>query len=162
MAHLEAPERAALEPLEHRAPALLAWVTARFSAMVRAGRLTEQRLRSVDRNLTLLNEALGGCERIVQTPVPFAYAQHIKVLVTLFCYSAPFVFAEQMGWATPLAVGFLAFALMGIDEIGVEIEDPFGYDPNDLPLEAIGELVEKTSADVLAGAPSTPPVSRVA
>jgi putative membrane protein len=31
--------------------------------------------------------------------------------------------------------------MFGIDEIGVEIEDPFGYDPNDLPLDAIGETI---------------------
>jgi ion channel-forming bestrophin family protein len=34
----------------------------------------------------------------------------------------------------------VAYAMFGIDEIGVEIEDPFGYDPNDLPLDAVGQV----------------------
>ena len=45
----------------------------------------------------------------------------------------------EMGWYTGLASAIIAYAMFGIDEIGVEIEDPFGYDPNDLPLDSIGE-----------------------
>jgi ion channel-forming bestrophin family protein len=69
--------------------------------------------------------------------VPFAYAQHIKTFVVLFCFTVPFAKTETMRWYTPIASGLLAFALFGIDEIGVEIEDPFGCDENDLPLDDI-------------------------
>jgi putative membrane protein len=48
---------------------------------------------------------------------------------------------QTMGWYTPLAAAVLAFGLFGIEEIGVEIEDPFGHDPNDLPLDAMNERV---------------------
>lgn len=38
----------------------------------------------------------------------------------------PFCVADSMGWTTvPIAVG-LAFFLFGIEEIGVQIEEPFG------------------------------------
>lgn len=40
--------------------------------------------------------------------------------------------------------------MFGIDEIGVEIEDPFGYDPNDLPLDAIGARIDEDTALILA------------
>jgi len=36
----------------------------------------------------------------------------------------------------------------GVDEIGVEIEDPFGDDPNDLPLDAIGAGIETAVAEI--------------
>ena len=42
-----------------------------------------------------------------------------------------------LGWFTVLATTFISFAFIGIEAIGVEIEDPFGQDPNDLPLEGI-------------------------
>ena len=87
-------------------------------------------------------ESLAGCERILRTPVPFAYAQHIKTLVAIFCFTAPFTMSDAMGWLTPIASGLLAFSLFGIDEIGVEIEDPFGYDANDLPVDAIGDGID--------------------
>ena len=122
----------------------------RLRAEADAGRLSEQRLQLMDANLTSFNDSLGGAERILKTPIPFAYAQHIKIFVVLFCFSAPFVMADVMGWATPAAVAFLALALFGIDEIGVEIEDPFGDDPNDLPLDAIGEGIEKAVAEIVA------------
>ena len=118
------------------------------SGEAKAGRLSEQRLQLLDANLTAFNDALGGAERILKTPIPFAYAQHIKIFVVLFCFSAPFAMAEVMGWATPVASALLALALFGVDEIGVEIEDPFGDDPNDLPLDAIGTGIEKAVGEI--------------
>lgn len=145
---LTADERDALAGVTFRAPLVTRWIADRLRAEAAAGRLSDVRLQMLDVNLTSLNDALGGAERILRTPIPFAYAQHIKIFVVLFCFSAPFVLAEVMGWATPAACGLLALALFGIDEIGVEIEDPFGDDPNDLPLDAIGTGIEKAVAEL--------------
>lgn len=146
---LTGTQRAALDGITFRAPVITGWIGERLRDEAAAGRLTEQRLQLFDANLTALNDALGGAERILRTPIPFAYAQHIKIFVVLFCFSAPFAMAEVMGWATPAAVAFLALALFGIDEIGVEIEDPFGDDPNDLPLGAIGTGIEKAVGEIV-------------
>lgn len=43
----------------------------------------------------------------------------------------------DMGWYSPMAAAVVAFGLYGIDEIGVEIEDPFGRDENDIPMDAL-------------------------
>jgi ion channel-forming bestrophin family protein len=143
-------ERTALAAATFRAPLVTRWISDRLRAEAAAGRLSDIRLQLFDGNLTSLNDALGGAERILRTPIPFAYAQHIKIFVVLFCFSAPFVLADVMGWATPAACGLLALALFGIDEIGVEIEDPFGDDPNDLPLDAIGAGIEQAVAELTA------------
>ena len=58
--------------------------------------VTELRLNRMDQTLSEMNEALAGCERIRFTPVPFAYAQHIKVFLALFCYTAPFAMVHGM------------------------------------------------------------------
>jgi len=136
-----------------RAPIVTAWISSRMRDEANAGRLTEQRLVALDANISVLNDSLGGAERILRTPIPFAYAQHIKIFVVLFCFSAPFAMVDIMGWATPVASALLALALFGIDEIGVEIEDPFGDDPNDLPLDAIGAGIDRAVIDILAAAP---------
>lgn len=146
---LDDVQRRTLEGVAFRAPVVLRWIGERLRSEAAAGRLPEQRLQAFDANLTALNDALGGAERILRTPIPFAYAQHIKIFVVLFCFSAPFVMTEAMGWATPPACALLALALFGIDEIGVEIEDPFGDDPNDLPLDAIGNGIEKAVAEIV-------------
>jgi len=143
-------ERATLEPLSSRPAVVLTWISARLVTQLAAGRLSEQRLQACDANLTSLVDSLGGCERIARTPIPFAYAQHIKSFVLLFCFTAPFAMVDTMRWLTPAVSGLLAFALFGIDEIGVEIEDPFGYDDNDLPVEDIGKTIERDTAEILA------------
>ncbi len=143
-------ERVALEPITFRAPVVTGWISSRLRAEASANRLTEQRLQAFDTNLMSLNDSVGGAERILRTPIPFAYAQHIKIFVVLFCFSAPFVMADVMGWVTPIASAFLAIALFGIDEIGVEIEEPFGDDPNDLPLDTIGSGIEKAVTEIVS------------
>jgi putative membrane protein len=149
-------ERRALTPRVARAPLVLAWISRSLAALARQGKLTEPRLQLLDANLTALVDALGGAERIVKTPIPFAYAQHIKTFVVLFCLTAPFAMAESMKWYTPIAAGLLAFALYGIDEIGVEIEDPFGDDPNDLPLDRIGDSIDAGIRDLTEGSREAP------
>ena len=49
----------------------------------------------------------------------------------------PIGLVDSLGWFTVLATTFISFAFIGIEAIGIEIEDPFGQDPNDLPLEGI-------------------------
>jgi putative membrane protein len=146
---LTADERAALEPVASRYVSVAGWLARTLAAAADAGRLTETRLLLMDGNLTALLDAWGGCERIVRTPIPFAYAQHIKSFLFLFCVTVPFAMVEAMGWGTPIAAGVLAYAMFGIDEIGVEIEDPFGYDPNDLPLERIATTIATDTDTVL-------------
>ncbi|MCE9577587.1 MAG: hypothetical protein K8W52_30840 [Deltaproteobacteria bacterium] len=147
---LTAEERAALGPVANRAPVVLAWISARLRSLSAAGQLRDTQLLLIDQNLTTLNDHLGGAERILKTPIPFAYAQHIKIFVVLFCFSVPFAIVDQMGWATPPVSAVLALALFGVDEIGVEIEDPFGDDPNDLPLDAIGNGIDRAVAEIVA------------
>ena len=161
-AHLTADERRALAGVTHRGPVITEWIGRRLRGEAAAGRLSEQRLQAMDANLTAFNDALGGAERILKTPIPFAYAQHIKIFVVLFCFTAPFAMADAMGWVTPPAVALLALALFGVDEIGVEIEEPFGDDPNDLPLDAIGQGIEKAVGEIVAGAAETAPPVRAA
>ncbi len=145
--------RAAMEPAQHRPAVMLSWISGRLCALARAGRLTEHRLAVMDANLTALHDSLGGCERILRTPVPFAYAQHIKTFLMVFTFTAPFAMVDALHGYTPVAAAVLAFALYGIDEIGVEIEDPFGHDANDLPLDAIGEGVEAVTRETVERRP---------
>jgi putative membrane protein len=149
-------ERAALEPIACRPLMAMRWISDRLGARADAQLLAEGRLRMLDAHLSFIAECLAGAERILTTPIPFAYAQHIKAFLALFCLTAPFAMVQTMGWATPIAAAIVAFALFGIDEIGVEIEEPFGYDANDLPIDALGEAVNRDADQLVA----TPRLSR--
>jgi putative membrane protein len=141
--------KATLLASKARPQAINAELTRTLDVLRREAGLSDAQQLAMDQNLTALTDAFAGCERILRTPVPFAYAQHIKIFVVLFCYTAPLAMSEAMGWYTPLAATLLCLALFGIDEIGVEIEDPFGRDPNDLPLDAIAEGLEKGTLAVV-------------
>jgi ion channel-forming bestrophin family protein len=149
---ITADERARLAEVSCRPLHVLAWIGARLAARAGAGRLSEQRLVLLDANLTSYVDSFGAAERIMKTPVPFAYAQHIKTFLALFCFTLPFAIVDAMGWATPAVAAVVAFALFGIDEIGVEIEDPFGHDANDLPLDRIGATIATDVTALLATA----------
>ncbi|WP_242049066.1 bestrophin family protein [Planktothrix sp. FACHB-1365] len=89
----------------------------------------------LNRSLDQIIMLLSGCERILNTPLPRPYSIHLKHLLLLYCFALPFQFVQELDWFTIPVVGIISFALLGIEDIGVEIENPFGYDRNDLPLD---------------------------
>ena len=96
----------------------------------------------VEQSLTALTDIQGGCERIKSTPIPYSYTVLMHRLVAVYCGLLPFGLDETIGWATPVVVLFVSYALFGLDAIGDEIEQPFDLDPNDLPLSTISRTIE--------------------
>ena len=98
--------------------------------------------------LNLRVDQQGGCEKIHKTPLPFIYASLIKMSLTLYVFSLPFVLIEKVGFAAPAIAALVALGMMGIEEAGVEIEDPFGLEPNDLPLEQLCTTIARDTAQL--------------
>ncbi len=96
-----------------------------------------------DQNVQQLIDALGGCERIKKTPLPFAYMVHIRRALILYCFTLPFALVESYGPGAIVGTLLVAYIFFGIEEIGVEIENPFDGDDNDLPLGRICATVER-------------------
>lgn len=124
-----------------RFPVILAWTSQKIHELSQS--IPAPLKTSLDTNLSQLSSVMMEIKRIQQTPIPFAYAQHLKIFLVLFCYTLPVALVSQMGGWTIIASCISTFALFGIDEIGVEIEDPFGDDPNDLPIAETLLLSEK-------------------
>jgi putative membrane protein len=76
----------------------------------------------------------GACERIHGTPLPYPYMVHLRRALLLYCFTLPFALVREFGWITIFDTVMVTYIFFGIEEIGVEIEDPFGHDDNDLPL----------------------------
>lgn len=103
----------------------------------RAGTLTDIQHQMLDADVQALVDHLGGCERIKSTPLPFAYAVHLRRALVVYCGTLPFALVETFQEWTMLVSGLVAYILIGIEEIGTEIEGPFGDRHNDLPLDRI-------------------------
>lgn len=89
-----------------------------------------------------LNEVLVGVERVLQTPLPIAYSIAISQITWVYVLMLPFQLWESLRWVTIPGCIFAAYIILGIAAIGREIENPFGMDVNDLPLEAYCEELE--------------------
>ncbi|KAF2276578.1 UPF0187-domain-containing protein [Westerdykella ornata] len=93
--------------------------------------------------LTTMNDVLTGTERILNTPLPVAYSIAISQITWVYILLLPFQLYKSLGWVTIPASVFAAYIILGIALIGREIENPFGDDVNDLPLDAFCEQIRK-------------------
>jgi putative membrane protein len=132
-------------------------ITAALAEARRRGVISDIVFVELDRNVQLLIDYVGACERIHRTPLPFAYVVHLRRALILYCYTLPLALLDTFGWGTPVVTLLLGYALFGIEEIGVEIEDPFGADDNDLPLERFCATIERDLRPLLPGPDAGPP-----
>ncbi|AFZ27772.1 putative membrane protein [Cylindrospermum stagnale PCC 7417] len=110
-------------------------------------RLSMDELLAMNTSLDGMVEAFIGCERILTTPIPLAYAIYLKRLLLIYCFALPLKLVHDLHLWTGVIVALISFILLGIEEIGNQIEDPFGNDPNDLPLDEICTNLVNNLAD---------------
>ena len=102
------------------------WLRRALNAAQAAGTLSSVWCQVMDEQVTHAIENFQSACRLVFVPMPFPYAQVVKFVITLFVGVTPFAIVDQLGWATPTASFVLALFFWAVEEIGVEIEDPFG------------------------------------
>jgi putative membrane protein len=140
------------------ADAILARLSADLADAYRTGALTDVLFGLIEQHVAALSQAQVVCERILTTPLPFAYTLLLYRTAWVYCLMLPFGLAASLGWATPLAVALVAYTFFGLDALGDELEDPFGTEPNDLPLDALLHTLDGIVLNAL-GEP-TPPSRR--
>ncbi len=146
---LPGPEVAATLAARHVPMAVAQRISDRLVEARAAGHLSDYVMVAIDTNVQQLVDYLGACERIQKTPLPFAYVVHLRRALVLYCLTVPFALVEPFGWTTVIYALMIAYILFGIEEIGVEIENPFGTDYNDLPLEEICGTIERDLMAIL-------------
>lgn len=130
------------------------WIGDYMQQQYEKNRLNMYQLAAMQKLLNDMVDSLGGCERILRTPMPLAYAIHLKQLLLLYCLSLPFQMVKDFGWFTGFMVALISFTLLGIEAIGLEIENPFGHDANDLQLDTICANMRRNMEDLITLAPS--------
>jgi len=143
---LAARAAAASNPPTILAGAISDWINTRRAD----GHIDNYQAMVMEQTLNSMVDAQGGCERIQSTPLPFVYASLIRQLLFIYLGSLPFVLVGRMGYAAPLVIAVVSFGMLGIEEAGVEIERPFGTDPNCLPLEQICTKIARDTASLCA------------
>ena len=87
--------------------------------------------------------AYNNATKMKEIPVPFAFVQFNAILQLFFIFTAPFVIASftSSGASDALSAFFSVAAscivvggFIALWLVANELEDPFGYDPNDMPM----------------------------
>lgn len=125
------------------------WIGDYLQAKQEQGQISLYQMSEFQNLLNSMVDSLGVCERILRTPMPLAYAIHLKQLLLIYCLLLPLQIIDELKWWTAPAVAIVSFTLFGIEEIGVEIENPFGTDPNDLPLDTICNNIQANIDDLI-------------
>ncbi|MDW9382236.1 bestrophin family protein [Chryseobacterium sp. JV558] len=99
-------------------------------------------MTSMDHQLNQFSNISGGCERIYNTPLPFAYSVLLHRTVYLYCFWLPFGLVDSLGWMMPLIVLLISYTFIALDAIIQEIGEPFGEEENDLALNSICRTIE--------------------
>ena len=110
---------------------------------LREGQIDSIVYTSLSAHLAELGNVQAGCDRIAGTPLPFSYSVLLHRAIYGFCFMLPFGIENILGVWTPVMVAWLAYLFLGLDALGGELEEPFGTQANDLPLDAIVLLVER-------------------
>ncbi len=114
----------------------------RIRAAWAKGWIHDMHLPVLEQSMTACTDIQGGCERIKATPIPFSYTTLIHRITAVYCYTLPFGIIDVTKDFTPVVCAIIAYAFFGLDVVGDEIEQPFGTDPNDLPLAALSRMIE--------------------
>jgi putative membrane protein len=121
----------------------------RMQVIFKAGELTEADMINLKPHHQSLLDVLGACERIKKTPIPFSYAVYIKVFISLYGIMLPFGLYQDFGFYTIPLTMFIFFAMLGLELMAQEIEEPFGLDCNDLPTGDIALTIRKNVFEIL-------------
>jgi ion channel-forming bestrophin family protein len=93
---------------------------------------------------TELIDHVGACERIIRTPLAKVFSIKIRRFLFLYLVVLPVAIVDKAGILTPFIMLLVAYPLLSLDQIGIELQSPFAADRlSHLPLDEISSNIEK-------------------
>jgi len=113
--------------------------------------MDEKRRVEMDKSLIVMGDCVETCERILSAPVPLVYTRHTARFLSAWLLLVPLALWEPFGasWnhlSMVPATALLAIFLFGIEELAVQLEEPFSI----LPLQKLCDDVRGAAADLVA------------
>ncbi|WP_256008947.1 bestrophin family protein [Desertivirga xinjiangensis] len=121
----------------------------RLSDLQAQNKLSAEQLWLVNEEFKSLTDICGACERIKNTPIPFTYSVFIKKFIFLYVLTLPFGWVYSLGYFIIPVIMFILYAFASLELIAEEIENPFGTDPDDLPIDQMCHNIRKHVSEVL-------------
>jgi putative membrane protein len=113
-----------------------------------AGRIDGHQLQLLDREASRLLDICGGCERIRNTRMIHSYRAFARQCVTLLLIFFPWGIADEyLWWSIPTSI-LMAYFMLGLETVAEHVEEPFGYDEDDLDLDGLCETISRSVAQI--------------
>jgi ion channel-forming bestrophin family protein len=125
------------------------YVARRIALLLRDARdngLDAYAFLQIDKERATLIDHIGACERILKTPLPKVYSIKIRRFISLFLLTLPFALIHRLQgeWLVPVVTMLVAYPLISLDQIGVELQNPFSKEHlGHLPLDEIATNIER-------------------
>jgi ion channel-forming bestrophin family protein len=111
--------------------------------------MASRTLSSLEAKLDAMMNACGGAERIRATPLPIVYVTHLRTVLLLTLLLLPYVYGPTWQWSTIAVIALSSFVWLGIEGTAREVENPFGYRVNDLPMDGYCKGMMETTIQEL-------------
>jgi len=145
--HPEIPDFDRSKHVPHQVASLM---MNRITQLYRHGQITGDQLLTLNNELTGFMDICGSCERIKNTPIPYSYSSFIKKFIFFYVLTLPVGYVFSLGYLVIPVVVFVFYVLASLELIAEEIEDPFGTDTNDLPMQRMYENIQKNVTDMMS------------
>jgi putative membrane protein len=109
-------------------------------------------LRAIDAEALRLMDICGGCERIQRTRVIRSYRVFARQCVVMFLLTLPWGIVEDFGWWTVPMTMLTAYFMLGMEIVAEHVEEPFGYDDDDLDLDSLCRTISQSVSEVFDAA----------
>lgn len=143
------PELDGIDRDKHVPAQIAALMHARMHRAYRDGAFSGEQLIGLAADLAAFMDICGACERIKNTPIPYSYSSFLKKFIVIYSLTLPFGFVFSLGYIAIPVVVFIFYVLASLELIAEEIEEPFGMDSNDLPLERLASMIAANSQELL-------------
>lgn len=143
------PELTGLDDKKHGPNQVASLIFKNTNKLYKEQKITGDQFRIINEEITNMTNVCGACERIKNTPIPIAYSSFIKIFIIIYSATLPVGYVFSMGYFVILAVPFIFYVLLTLEMVGESIEEPFGHDADDLPIDKIAINIKKHVSEIL-------------
>ena len=138
-----------LEQSEHKPNVLSSVIAHELNRIRLSNELDSFSFLQAEEKRALILDSQGACERILKTPMPFVMAIKSRRFIFLFLLALPFALVKISLLMSPVITGLVAYALFSLDQIGIELQNPFSEERlSHLPLNDICQTIEKNIIEI--------------
>jgi putative membrane protein len=138
-----------LAETNHKPNVIAKMIYKRIFELNHSGKIHNEHLVVLNEEIKSLTDNCGACERIKNTPIPYSYNIFLKKIIFIYIISLPIFFGAEFGYATVPITIIVLYVFASIELIAEEIEDPFGEDDNDLPLDDICNRIKINMEEIM-------------